>query len=603
LLTLILLCCAVLSAGAAAAVQAAPAADLPLAVVVPLTLDPPDPSAGELVTATFTLRNEGAAAVTLLRVGAGGRGPGCGDFVCDNYQDFPLAAAVTIGAGQTYRYEAARTLAAAGPYFFQVTYEAPAGNWHFLDARLDVTVGRGLELLRALTLTPAAPTTAAPTTVAPTTVDLVTAEFELVNAGTKTLSFQKIGVGVRGPACTLGDWGCTELLDFPFAENVTLGPGERLPFRSWRLFPAAGSHFAQISVLDAAGTWGMLGSRRDLTVTPGTYTQRMTPLRFGVQWHPTRAAATNDAELALAAQVGAQVIRIGPSWRLLEPHGKGQWDEGYLAELDHIVDTARALDIEPYLMLLQVPCWASTDPRKNCTQERWDDAYPPSNFGDYAAALRKLAAHFGDRVTVWEVWNEPNVARFWKPAPDASAYTRLLQTTYAAIKAQQPHAVVLGGSLAGADYRFLDAMYAAGAQGAFDALALHPYSAGAPGLCTEVQWSFACGIDGIRSQMLQKGDGKPLWLTEFGWSTYGSLTEAMQRDYLIGALAELQKRPYVAAVSWYTLVNTDFQDLPPELAKDNDFGLFYRDYRPKLAAQWLAAERQRAQLYLPALRK
>jgi hypothetical protein len=593
LLTSILVCCALLAAGASAAAQAAPAADLPLAVVVPLTLDPPDPSAGEIVTATFTLRNEGAAAVTLLRVGAGGRGPGCGDFACDNYQDFPLAAAVTIGAGQTYRYEAARTFATAGSHFFQVTYEAPAGSWHFLGARLDVTVGRGLEVAQDLTLAPGNLTTK----------ELATAAFTIFNAGPRPISLQKVGVGVRGPSCAPGDWGCQEFLDFPFAENVTLGPGASFSFRSWRLFPAAGGHFAQISVLDAGNTWHLLGSRRDFSVAPGSYMPRTAPLRFGVQWHQTRDAATNTGELALAAQVGAQVIRIGPSWRLLEPQGKGQWDEGYLAELDHIVDEARRLGIEPYLMLLQVPCWASSDPRKNCAQGKWDDAYPPSNDDDYAAAMRKLVTHFGDRVTVWEVWNEPNVARFWKPAPDARAYTRLLQRTYAAIKAQQPDAVVLGGSLAGADYHFLDAMYAAGAAAYFDALALHPYSTGAPGLCTEVQWSFACGIDGIRSQMLQRGDDKPLWLTEFGWSTYGSLTEEMQRDYLIAALAELEKRPYVAAVSWYTLVNTDFKDLPPELAHDNDFGLFYRDYRPKLAAQWLAARSQREKVYLPALRK
>jgi hypothetical protein len=49
-------------------------------------------------------------------------------------------------------------------------------------------------------------------------------------------------------------------------------------------------------------------------------------------------------------------------------------------------------------------------------------------------------------VTEWQVWNEPNAAAFWPPAPDAAAYARLLRTDAAAIRSADPGAtVVLAG--------------------------------------------------------------------------------------------------------------------------------------------------------------
>ena len=152
------------------------------------------------------------------------------------------------------------------------------------------------------------------------------------------------------------------------------------------------------------------------------------------------------------------------------------------------------------------------------------------------------------------MWNEPNIARFWKPAPAAAGYAHLLDLTRDAIKAAQPNAVVLGGSLAGAALAFLDAMYGAGAKMNFDALALHPYSATrAPDDCADTQWSFACAIDAARSMMLHEGDPKPIYLTEFGWSTYGGqggVSEDAQMQFLQAALAALEVRDFVTAVAW-----------------------------------------------------
>ena len=69
-------------------------------------------------------------------------------------------------------------------------------------------------------------------------------------------------------------------------------------------------------------------------------------------------------------------------------------------------------------------------------------------------------------------WNTPS-------GPDARAYGQMLRTAYTRIKAAAPGATVLGGSIAFNDPDYLDDLYAlGGVAGAFDALALHPYSLG-----------------------------------------------------------------------------------------------------------------------------
>jgi hypothetical protein len=255
-------------------------------------------------------------------------------------------------------------------------------------------------------------------------------------------------------------------------------------------------------------------------------------------------------------------------------------------------------------MLLQVPCWASSDPNKDCAQGQWNDAYPPSSLADYAAAFQKLVQLYGDRVSTWEVWNEPNISRFWAPAPNAAAYTQLLQLSYAAIKGQQPAATVLGGSLAGADLPFLDAMYAAGAAGYFDALALHPYSTGSPDSCLDTQRSFRCGVPAVRSLMSYHGNPKPIWITEFGWSTYGGgngVSEATQRQYLEQALAMVETWQDVPVATWYTLVDPEFNY--PGMPQEDYFGLYDGQHRPKPSASWLRESRFPFQVYVPLLRK
>ena len=87
-----------------------------------------------------------------------------------------------------------------------------------------------------------------------------------------------------------------------------------------------------------------------------------------------------------------------------------------------------------------------------------DNAYARRFARDVAGVLAK---HFANRVTAWEVWNEPNA---WTDNPAPGVYTGgsfmypsnfawLLKRSYAAIKAEQPNtsSTVISGGLFGLD--------------------------------------------------------------------------------------------------------------------------------------------------------
>ncbi len=550
-------------------------------IVSGLTVTPSAPSVGQSVIASFRIRNAGDAALTFLKVGAGGRGPDCNDWTCNRYRDFPLRDGVVLQPGQTFTYSAETTFWETGDYFTQLVFQDANGTWFFDGERVDFTVGSALVVSQPLSFD----------TTQPAPNQLTFAAFALHNAGDSTVTLRSVGIGVRGPACAQLDWGCSDVFDFQFANNVTLAPGQTVPFDLWRPFAPTGSYFAQITMQDTAGVWRQLGDPIDFQVSPALRLPRTTPYKLGVHYHPVWNER-DGTRLALAKAAGIDIVRIAVSWRLMEPLRKGVWEDAwYLPALENVIDEANGLGMQVLLMVQDVPCWASSDPQRNCSAESqaYQPTYPPQNNQDYADALRKLVQLFGPQVAAWEIWNEPNDERFWKPEPNAAAYTDLLRAAHAAIKAENRSAVVLGGSLAGADIDFLLAMYDNGAATAFDALALHPYSGtAAPDACPNLRSSYGCGVESVRAIMQHRGDAKPIWFTEFGWSAYegaGGVGSAQHLRYMQDAVAMLDNWSYVPVATWYNLIDTNSNW--GHLEFEDHMGLYRSDLSAKNSAEWL----------------
>ena len=88
------------------------------------------------------------------------------------------------------------------------------------------------------------------------------------------------------------------------------------------------------------------------------------------------------------------------------------------------------------------------------------DKYPPTNVADYARFVRAVADRYGPRGTFWhlhprlrpspvtaiELWNEPWIGDFWRSAPDAALYARLVRAAATAVKARHPAITLLASA-------------------------------------------------------------------------------------------------------------------------------------------------------------
>jgi polysaccharide biosynthesis protein PslG len=292
-----------------------------------------------------------------------------------------------------------------------------------------------------------------------------------------------------------------------------------------------------------------------------------------------------DAELARyldgAEAAHAGWIRIDINWNVIQNAGPGTYD---WARFDNVVRAITARGMRVLAGVLYTPPWArpaGTAP-----------AAPPSNLGDYAAFVRAAVQRYAPRgVHAYEIWNEPNVSDFWAPGPDPARYAQLLRRAYDAVKSVDPKAVVVSAGLApyGAHGErsaermnpldFLQAMYAHGAGGSFDALGWHPSNY--PYGLSFARWSAWSQLNrtspSARSIMRAHGDAaKQIWATEFAFPTGNAPTgvgEAAQARLLTRSYAALAHWRWAGPAFFFTYRDTGTVA----------FGVVRRDYSPKPA--------------------
>jgi hypothetical protein len=96
--------------------------------------------------------------------------------------------------------------------------------------------------------------------------------------------------------------------------------------------------------------------------------------------------------------------RRRPSFNAANPDA---YPAGTWARLDSIVDEAKARGIEVMLTPSGPgPKWATRAKKDNVTRPS------PKHFGQFVTAL---ARRYGDRVSMWSIWNEPNQPQFLLP--------------------------------------------------------------------------------------------------------------------------------------------------------------------------------------------
>jgi hypothetical protein len=204
----------------------------------------------------------------------------------------------------------------------------------------------------------------------------------------------------------------------------------------------------------------------------------------------------------------------------------------------------------------------------------WCAPTDPAAFATWAAQVVERYDGDGEddapgspRIAVWQIWNEPDQDGTWLPRADPVAYGTMLRAAYRAIKEADPSATVLSGGVMTFDTigvnGFMDRVVEVAGWNSFDVLALHPWlidhAPDSPYLINPRE-RFDVTIPGrlalAQNWVNRHGGGKPIWITEVGWSTCGNRCEPqfaksedeqatyMVRTFVLAAAAGIEHVSY-----------------------------------------------------------
>lgn len=184
---------------------------------------------------------------------------------------------------------------------------------------------------------------------------------------------------------------------------------------------------------------------------------------MGVQIHFTTG---HTQELDMIQKAGFKRIRMDFFWNKCETK-KGIYD---FSEYDKLYANLKSRGLKPIFEL---------DFGNSLYGEPWSVKKPNTRkaFANFAA---NAVEHFKNEDIIWEIWNEPNISKFWYPTPNATEYTLLVKETSTAIRKKNPNAVIVGPALSEIKYNYLEDCMKNGLLNYIDAITVHPYRPTSP---------------------------------------------------------------------------------------------------------------------------
>jgi len=165
----------------------------------------------------------------------------------------------------------------------------------------------------------------------------------------------------------------------------------------------------------------------------------------------------------------------------------------------------------------------------------------PDNEDAWGDWVYSVVNEFKQYIKVWEIWNEPNLDKYFS-GKDPVKYTNFLKRAYTEAKRADPTCFILGGSIVfthNTALNFLRAVYDNGGRDYMDALSYHPYCDPYAPTDTSSTPNPYIYLTRVRDVMVDYGEqDKTIWITEVGWSANedGQVGDEKQAQYLTEAL-------------------------------------------------------------------
>ena len=282
-------------------------------------------------------------------------------------------------------------------------------------------------------------------------------------------------------------------------------------------------------------------------------------------WDPTNGPAKISSEIPLIQQLNAGILRIEFPWWSIENAGKGQFN---WVQADLIVNSAAQAGVQLAPVLVFTPPWASgtcSNPVTNCTSSALAFTCPataPSakDFGDFVTAI---ATRYRGKIHFWEMWNEPDLAKYFQNGDPMLYATNVLVPGYNAVKAVDVSAQVILGGPSTPNTSWIQSVLNAGGTGHFDIMSFHDYNSSGSAILTD-----ATSVASLAS-------GKPLWLGEFGIQDTAGSTQTPLITGVLGVSSAL------SLGSWYELRDDQIMTDANTVCFSQNFGLTDHSYNKK----------------------
>jgi len=255
------------------------------------------------------------------------------------------------------------------------------------------------------------------------------------------------------------------------------------------------------------------------------------------------------------------------NWHLIERE-KGVFN---FSRFDNFVNKSLQEGKKVFVTLAYSNHWVDKDTGKS--------KYIPERYiPDFLNYIEAIILHYGNKVSAWQIWNEPNFNIFWR-GTDKEFYNLSRQTAQK-IKEIAPEAYLIGGGFSGSPTSFILGMKRTGAIEHLDAISFHPYS-------LNPNWSMRVYDSFLRT--MSKIDFKgEIVISEIGYPTGGwyphRVTMRNLPSYVLKTIVGSASRG-AKILLWFQFSDNYIEgEYPNKIDSELYFGLTYRDFTRKNGA-------------------
>lgn len=270
-----------------------------------------------------------------------------------------------------------------------------------------------------------------------------------------------------------------------------------------------------------------------------------------------------EQDISGVSKAGFQYVRLDLMWSKIEKD-KGIYDFSS-SGFDELMENLKKYGLKPYFILGY----------SNELYEKGQSVVTDEGREAFKNFVTAAVNRYGEEGTIWEIWNEPNLEKFWNGQPSYNNYFELVKTVEPVIKNKKGIVVTPAiSSVNSSTLDWLNNVFKLGLLDYTDYISIHPYRDGIPETALEDYTKVRNLIGKYTEKHI------PLISGEWGYSAAhfvdsgnkeSTQAQYITRSLLVNNMADIQMS---ILYNWKNTGNN-------ESDAQSNFGIVYNNGKPK----------------------